>query len=50
MTIYNRKIYWVDKIDFDKNASSSFTKNDGTEVKFADYYINTYKTKINDLN
>lgn len=49
MTVYNRKIYRVDKIDFDKTASETFTRNDGTEISFADYYKNTYKLEINDL-
>ena len=43
MTVYNRKIYRVDKIDFEKTASQTFKKNDGTEISFAEYYMKTYK-------
>ena len=50
MTVYNRRIYRIDKIAFDKTAGDSFTKEDGTKITFADYYLNTYKKKITNLN
>ena len=50
MTTYNRRIYRIDRVDFQKTPADKFQKEDGTEVSFAEYYLKNYKKKISDLN
>ena len=46
MTCYNWKIYRVDWIDFNKSPLDTFTMQDGSNVRFMDYYEQKYKVKI----
>ena len=43
MTSYNRKIYRIDRIDYSKSPLDTFTNHEGQQIKFIDYYQNTYK-------
>lgn len=46
MTNYNRKIYRIDRIEFNKTPVDSFTNQKGEEIRFIDYYQNQYKLSI----
>lgn len=38
MTIYNKKMYRVDGIDFDISPSHTFNLKDGKKMSFLEYY------------
>lgn len=38
MTTYNRRIYRVDKIEFNMNPRDGFTNDQGEKIQFLDYY------------
>ena len=46
MTSYNRKIYWVDRVEFSKCPLDSFQMNDNESSTFLNYYEQKYKLKI----
>ncbi|KAK8398346.1 hypothetical protein O3P69_003910 [Scylla paramamosain] len=49
LTRYNNKTYRIDDVLFDQNPTCTFTNYDGKEVKYVDYYQDTYGIKIKDL-
>lgn len=50
MTIYNRKTYRVDDVDFDKNPSSTFHHRRGDRLMtYAEYYHTQYQLDIINL-
>ncbi|XP_045133074.1 piwi-like protein Ago3 [Portunus trituberculatus] len=49
LTRYNNRTYHIDDVLFDQNPTSSFTNYEGKEVKYVDYYQDTYGIKIKDL-
>lgn len=42
--------YKVERIDFEKTPSDTFTKKDGTEISFGEYYKQQYQLDIRDRN
>uniref|UniRef100_A0A8B9PIZ5 PIWL1 protein n=1 Tax=Apteryx owenii TaxID=8824 RepID=A0A8B9PIZ5_APTOW len=50
LTKYNNKTYRVDDIDWDANPKCTFTKADGSEISYLDYYKMQYNQEITDLN
>lgn len=50
MTVYNKKVYRIDRIEYDKNPTNKFEKSDGTSITFKDYYQDAYKHTIKDLD
>ncbi|XP_025914599.1 piwi-like protein 1 isoform X1 [Apteryx rowi] len=50
LTKYNNKTYRVDDIDWDANPKCTFTKADGSEISYIDYYKMQYNQEITDLN
>ncbi|KAH0619368.1 hypothetical protein JD844_019417, partial [Phrynosoma platyrhinos] len=50
LTRYNNKTYRIDDIAWDSNPQDTFTKSDGTEITFVDYYKKQYSQEITDLN
>ena len=50
MTSYNKRIYKIDKIDFEKSPKDEFERHDGTKQSFSDYYKQTYNINIKNLN
>lgn len=46
MTIYNKWIYRVDRIDFKKSPLDSFTNEKGEEEPFEKYYSEKYNITI----
>lgn len=49
LTRYNNRTYCIDDVLFDQNPSSTFMNHEGREVKYVDYYQDTYGIKIKDL-
>lgn len=50
LTGYNNRTYRVDGIMWDQNPASTFKKRNGEEFSYMEYYLQTYKIKITDLN
>ncbi|XP_042319601.1 LOW QUALITY PROTEIN: piwi-like protein 1 [Sceloporus undulatus] len=50
LTRYNNKTYRIDDIAWDSNPQDTFTKADGSEITFVDYYKLQYSQEITDLN
>lgn len=51
MTTYNRKMYRIDDIAFDKTPASTFKfGREKVEISYAQYYFNTYKHEVTDMN
>ncbi|CAF0742824.1 unnamed protein product [Didymodactylos carnosus] len=48
LTTYNSKTYKIDEIDWDNSPTFKFTKRDGTEQTFLEYYEERYQIKIED--
>lgn len=48
MTIYNDKTYKVTDVDFNVTPSSTFSKKDGSNVSFVDYFKQVYNITIRD--
>lgn len=46
MTIYNWKIYRVDRIEFKMSPMDGFTNDEGQKIAFYDYYKERYKVEI----
>ena len=46
ITLYNKKTYIVDDIDWDRNPDTTFQKKDGTEISFYRYYKDRYPNLI----
>lgn len=46
MTTYNRRFYRIDRIALDKTVNNKFSRGDGTEVTFLQYYQERYKKSI----
>ncbi|XP_059092216.1 piwi-like protein Siwi [Tigriopus californicus] len=44
---HNQKTYRIDDIDFNKNATSTFQKKDGSSISFVDYYKTRHGLTIN---
>lgn len=38
MTVYNRRIYRIDRVDFHKNPRDGFTNDKGETIPFMQYY------------
>ncbi|KAI1291821.1 Piwi-like protein 2 [Halotydeus destructor] len=49
LTRYNNKPYRVDDIAFDQNPMSTFTKSDGTEITYVDYFKTMWSIEIKDM-
>ncbi|KAJ8686462.1 hypothetical protein QAD02_022256 [Eretmocerus hayati] len=49
LTGYNNNTYRIDDVDFNVSPNSTFTRKDGSEIKYYDYYLNRYQIKIQDL-
>ena len=45
---YNNKTYRVDDIDWEKHPTDKFTKADGSEISFKEYYEAAYDYKVKD--
>ena len=51
MTSYNKKMYRIDDIDFNKKIDDKFTnEKKNIEMSFIDYYISQWKLEIKDKN
>ncbi|XP_060256810.1 piwi-like protein 3 isoform X8 [Ovis aries] len=50
LTKYNNRTYRVDDIIWEMSPSSTFTKSDGSEISFVDYYKERYGTVVTTLN
>jgi len=50
MTKYNNATYRIDDIDWNKKASDTFPKRDGSMISYAQYYKEKYGITIKDLN
>jgi hypothetical protein len=51
MTSYNKKMYRIDDIDFNKRIDDKFTnEKKNIEMSFIDYYISQWKLEIKDKN
>lgn len=48
LTRYNNRPYRVDDIDFKGNPQNTFTKADGTEISYLDYFKNNWNQTITD--
>nr|AFQ20832.1 PIWI [Hydra vulgaris] len=48
LTRYNNKTYRIDDIDWNKHPTDKFTKADGSEISFQEYYEKTYERKVLD--
>ncbi|CAG9828641.1 unnamed protein product [Diabrotica balteata] len=46
LTFYNNRTYRIDDIDFSQNADSTLTLVDGSQIIYAQYYADKYKTHI----
>lgn len=46
MTTYNRRIYRIDKINYNLSPEDSFTKKNDEKVRFMDYYKKVYDINI----
>jgi aubergine-like protein len=47
MTVYNREIYRIDDVDFEKNPGFEFTnRKDGKPITFTNYYKEKYQVDI----
>ncbi|KAM6166384.1 piwi-like protein 3 [Erethizon dorsatum] len=49
-TRYNNKTYRVDAVDWDQSPRDTFKKSDGSEITFAEYYMQQYNQIITDLS
>lgn len=50
MTVYNKKTYRIDDVDFEKNASSTFyLRKKDRDITYAEYYRTQYKQNIRQL-
>ncbi|CDW80416.1 macronuclear development protein 1 [Stylonychia lemnae] len=50
MTIYNKRTYKVDDIEFNKSLYDTFQQEDGTEITYQDYFRKKYSKNISDPN
>ena len=48
MTIYNKKMYRVDGIEFGMRPASLFTLKNGDKLSFSQYYEKQYNSRIRD--
>lgn len=46
LTSYNNKTYRIDDVDFNSTPSSTFSKRDGSQISYIDYYKERYNIKI----
>ena len=46
MTMYNKKTYRIDDIDFSKNPESMFTLKNGQAVSYRRYFFDRYQKKV----
>lgn len=49
LTRYNNKSYRIDDVDFNQTPLSTFSKSDGTEVSYFDYFKNHWEETITDM-
>jgi len=49
VTVYNKRTYRVERVDFDRNPGDKFTKGE-EEITFAHYYKQAYNVTIQDMN
>ena len=49
MTIYNKRTYKVDDIDFDMSLKDTFEQEDGSQITYQDYFRKKYGKDITDL-
>jgi len=50
LTRYNNKTYRIDEIAWDKKASDTFDKRDGSKISYVQYYKERYQVDIKDQN
>lgn len=50
LTIYNKRTYKVDGIDFDRCPCDQFSQDSGTEVSYMEYFKHKYGKEITDPN
>ncbi|XP_050295935.1 piwi-like protein Siwi [Anthonomus grandis grandis] len=50
LTEYNNKTYRVDDVDFTQNPNSKFTKRDGSQISYVDYFQDRYHVRINHMD
>lgn len=50
LTGYNNRTYRIDDIDWDKSPSSTFSKQDGTQITYLQYYKERYQLDIRQKN
>lgn len=48
LTRYNNRPYRVDDIDFKNNPESTFTKSDGTEISYINYFRTQWNLEVSD--
>lgn len=48
LTRYNNKPYRIDDISFDSNPESTFTKADGSEITYIEYFKKSWQKDIQD--
>lgn len=46
LTSYNNKTYRIDDVDFKSTPSSTFSRRDGSEISYIDYYKERYNVRI----
>ncbi len=46
MTIYNKRMYRIDGIDFNSTPSQTFKLKNGESMTFCEYYLKQYNSKI----
>lgn len=50
LTRYNNKTYKIDEIDWNGSPLSPFTRSDGTEMTYRDYFLAEHGLKVHDLD
>lgn len=46
LTNYNNKTYRIDDVDFNSSPKSTFSKRDGSQISYIDYYKEKYNVKV----
>ena len=49
LTTYNNKTYRIDDVTFKLNPTHTFTKKNGEQISYVNYYQDVYKIKIRDI-
>ena len=48
VTSYNKRAYRVEEVDFSSNPQSKFSKKDGSEISYIDYFKSVYNYDVKD--